>query len=261
MGLPLIFAPFTAAKSYSFCEDPYASYSKLLCVHGVLMTEMIIGHSNSDTKCLIGRAKMPHTDCSKDRDAQLSSTAGTANECVKQDLVKAIPSLRAFAFSLCGNADRADDLVQETLIRAWAKLSSFTEGTNISAWLYTILRNVFYSEYRKRRREIEDVDGRIAAQQATAPSQVGHMNMQDFRAALMKLPDDQREALVLVGGAGLSYEEAAEMCGCALGTIKSRVNRARRRLAQLLALDHVNDIGPGSEWQSVLEHTTSSRGI
>lgn len=204
---------------------------------------------------------MPQKDLAQENKASPPKVDASApSDRVRQDLVKAIPSLRAFAISLCGNADRADDLVQETLIRAWAKLSSFTEGTNMVAWLYTILRNVFYSEYRKRRREVEDVDGRIASQQAQPPSQLGHMNMQDFRGALMKLPDDQREALVLVGGAGLSYEEAAEMCGCALGTIKSRVNRARRRLVQLLALEHANDMGPDPEWQCVMERAISTSG-
>lgn len=202
---------------------------------------------------------MPHHDLATLKKTQSTEQSDfVASDNLRQDLIKSIPNLRAFAISLCGNADRADDLVQETLIRAWSKLSTFTEGTNIVAWLYTILRNVFYSEYRKRRREIEDVDGRIAAQQAAPPAQFGHMNMLDFREALMKLPHDQREALVLVGGAGLSYEEAAEMCGCALGTIKSRVNRARHRLAQLLAIDHANDIGPDTQWQNILEHTTSS---
>ncbi|CAH1654128.1 ECF RNA polymerase sigma factor EcfG [Hyphomicrobiales bacterium] len=178
---------------------------------------------------------------------------------VKKDLLKAIPNLRAFAISLCGNPERADDLVQETLIRAWANLSSFTEGTNMVAWLYTILRNVFYSEYRKRSREVEDVEGRIAATQASPPPQDGHMNLRDFRQALDELPDDQREALVLVGGAGLSYEEAAAICGCALGTIKSRVNRARTRLAHTLAVQSAHEFGLEPEWQAILDRSGSSR--
>jgi RNA polymerase sigma factor, sigma-70 family len=179
-------------------------------------------------------------------------------EKTKQDLLKAIPSLRAFAMSLTGNPDRADDLVQEALIRAWANLGSFTEGTNMVAWLYTILRNAFYSEYRKRSREVEDVDGRAAAAQAMPPSQLDHMNMCDFRAALMTLPADQREALVLVGAAGMSYEEAAEICGCALGTIKSRINRARTRLAQILAVETGSDFSADPEWQAVLEQPVST---
>jgi RNA polymerase sigma-70 factor (ECF subfamily) len=150
-------------------------------------------------------------------------------------------SLRAFAVSLCGDKERADDLVQETLFKAWNHLESFKEGTNLKAWLFTILRNTYFSERRKRRREVEDADGAYAARLATHPAQHGHMDMQDFRAALTRLPDDQREALVLVGAAGFSYEEAAEISGCAVGTIKSRVNRARNRLATMLGLDELQD--------------------
>jgi RNA polymerase sigma-70 factor (ECF subfamily) len=154
---------------------------------------------------------------------------------VKSDLLAAIPSLRAFAMSLCGNIDRADDLVQETLIKAWSHLDSFAEGSNMSAWLFTILRNLFYSEYRKRKREVEDPDGQIAARLAVRPAQMGHMDLLDFRQALLLLPPDQREALILVGASGLSYEEAAAVCNCAVGTMKSRVNRARNRLGEILS--------------------------
>jgi RNA polymerase sigma-70 factor (ECF subfamily) len=151
--------------------------------------------------------------------------------------VAEIGSLRAFAVSLCGDKERADDLVQETLFKAWNHLESFKEGTNLKAWLFTILRNTYFSERRKRRREVEDADGAYAARLATHPTQHGHMDMQDFRAALTQLPDDQREALILVGAAGFSYEEAAEISSCAVGTIKSRVNRARNRLAGILGMD------------------------
>lgn len=151
-------------------------------------------------------------------------------------LVAQIGSLRAFAVSLCGDRDRADDLVQETLFKAWNHLDSFKEGTNLKAWLFTILRNTYFSERRKRKREVEDADGSYAARLASRPEQHGHMEMKDFQEALSHLPDDQREALVLVGAAGFSYEEAAEISGCAVGTIKSRVNRARGRLADALQL-------------------------
>ena len=107
--------------------------------------------------------------------------AMAAHDKLKDDLVRAIPSLRAFALSLCGNPERADDLVQETLMKAWANLSSFVEGTNLSAWLFTILRNAFYSDFRKRRREIEDADGQMAGRLASMPAQNGHMDLQDFR--------------------------------------------------------------------------------
>jgi RNA polymerase sigma-70 factor (ECF subfamily) len=146
-------------------------------------------------------------------------------------------SLRAFAVSLCGDKERADDLVQETLFKAWNHLDSFREGTNLKAWLFTILRNTYFSERRKRKREVEDADGSYAANLATHAEQHGHMEMQDFLKALSHLPDDQREALVLIGAAGFSYEEAAEISNCAVGTIKSRVNRARNRLGEILGLN------------------------
>ena len=155
---------------------------------------------------------------------------------LREALVGEMTNLRAFAVSLCGDRERADDLVQETLFKAWNHLDSFREGTNLKAWLFTILRNTYFSERRKRRREVEDTDGSYAATLASRPEQHGHMDMQDFRAALKRLPDDQREALILVGAAGFSYEEAAEISGCAVGTIKSRVNRARNRLVEMLEL-------------------------
>jgi RNA polymerase sigma-70 factor (ECF subfamily) len=172
---------------------------------------------------------------------------------LRTDLVGAIPNLRAFAVSLCGNPDRADDLVQEALVKAWSNLSSFAEGTNLAAWLFTILRNIYYSEYRKRRREVADSDGAIAARLATAPAQSGHMDFLDFRSALQKLPADQREALILIGASGLSYEEAAGVCNCAVGTMKSRVNRARNRLVELLAIVSSTDYAAGADWQSGID--------
>ncbi len=155
---------------------------------------------------------------------------------LRDSLIAQIGSLRAFAVSLCGDRDRADDLVQETLFKAWNHLDSFKEGTNLKAWLFTILRNTYFSERRKRKREVEDTDGSYAARLSSRPEQPGHMDMRDFQEALSHLPSDQREALVLVGAAGFSYEEAAEISGCAIGTIKSRVNRARGRLADTLQL-------------------------
>ena len=174
------------------------------------------------------------------------------NPSVSEAMLRAVPSLRAFAISLCGNVDRADDLVQETLLRAWANLNSFEPGTNMSAWLFTILRNLFRSEYRKRRREVPDGEGTYAETLKTQPEQTSRVEFEEFRAALSKLPADQREALVLVGASGFSYEEAAGICGCAVGTIKSRVNRARTRLAELMAIESVDDFGPDRELKAVL---------
>lgn len=171
---------------------------------------------------------------------------------VRDTMLAEIPSLRAFAVSLCGQIDRADDLVQETLMKAWLNLDRFQEGTNMRAWLFTILRNVFYSEHRKRRREVEDADGSIVGRLAVHAGQDGHMDLQDFRAALAELPADQREALILVGASGFSYEEAATICDCAVGTIKSRVNRARNALTRALAVEGGREFGPGDTGQAAL---------
>ncbi|MEP7031774.1 MAG: sigma-70 family RNA polymerase sigma factor [Pseudolabrys sp.] len=174
------------------------------------------------------------------------------DESVRKAVLGAVPSLRAFAISLCGNVDRADDLVQETMLRALANIDSFQPGTNMSAWLFTILRNHFRSEYRKRRREVEDADGHYADSLKTQPEQHGQIEFGEFKEALAQLPSDQREALILVGASGFSYEEAANICGCAVGTIKSRVNRARTRLAELMSIDGVDDFGPDEQTRAVL---------
>jgi RNA polymerase sigma-70 factor, ECF subfamily len=155
----------------------------------------------------------------------------------RDDLLAAIPSLRAFGLSLTSRGDRADDLVQETLMKAWKYHDSYANGTNMKAWLYTILRNEFYTQLRKRKREVEDADGLYSNKVAVHAEQDGYLEMADLTVALSKLPDDQREAIVLVGASGFSYDEAAKICDCAVGTIKSRVNRARNKLAELLELD------------------------
>ena len=171
---------------------------------------------------------------------------------LREEMLGVVPSLRAFAMSLCGSVDRADDLVQETLTRAIANIDSFEPGTNMSAWLFTILRNLFRSEYRKRRREVEDSDGRHAETLKSHPEQPGRLEFEELRNALARLPADQREALILVGASGFSYEEAAAICGCAVGTIKSRVNRARTRLAEQLSIDSADDFGPDRMTRAIL---------
>jgi RNA polymerase sigma-70 factor (ECF subfamily) len=162
----------------------------------------------------------------------------------KRDLLATLPSLRAFAVSLTGRHDKADDLVQDTIMKAWAKQSSFELGTNIKAWLFTILRNEFYSQMRKRGREVQDTDGVFTERLSVHPAQYGSMDLQDFRKALDSLPPDQREAVILIGASGFSYEEAAEICNCAIGTMKSRVSRARARLQELLKVSGEADYGP-----------------
>lgn len=157
-------------------------------------------------------------------------------------VISLIPSLRAFAWSLSRNAADADDLVQETLTKAWTHRERYEAGTNLKAWLFTILRNTWYSAVAKSRREVADEDGHHAAGLTSEPSQEWKAELTSLQVALNALPPDHREAIVMVGAAGLSYEEAAEIAGVALGTIKSRVNRARNRLAQLMSMDR-----PGSD--------------
>ncbi len=163
---------------------------------------------------------------------------------IREGIVAAIPRLRAFAVSLTGSVDRADDLVQETMVRAYANIDKFQPGTHLAAWLFTILRNQFRSEYRKRKREVEDVDGHHTESLTANPEQYGKVEFNELRVALTLLPPEQREALILVGASGFSYEEAADICECAVGTIKSRLSRARSRLLELLSEQGRPDAAP-----------------
>ena len=160
----------------------------------------------------------------------------------RDDVVALIPALRAFAWSLSHNASDADDLVQDTLIKAWTNRDKFEPGTNLRAWLFTILRNTYYTHVLRRRREVRDEQGEYAGQLRTPATQDWSVAMRTLQLALQRLPPEHREALILVGAAGLSYEEAAEICGCALGTIKSRVNRARARLLKIMDAEDANDV-------------------
>jgi len=171
---------------------------------------------------------------------------------LRRDILATVPRLRAFAVSLTASPDRADDLVQETLVRALTHIAQFQPGTNLRAWLFTILRNQFNSEYRQRRWTIEDADGIYVDSLKSLPQQGSWLEFQELRAALAKLPPEQREAIVLVGASGMTYEEAASICGCAIGTIKSRVNRGRTRLAELLSIETADDFGPDQENRAVL---------
>ncbi|SNS44612.1 RNA polymerase sigma-70 factor, ECF subfamily [Sphingomonas laterariae] len=157
-----------------------------------------------------------------------------SDEAFKTELASVIPHLRAFGRSLSGNRDLADDLVQETLMKAWAARQRFQAGTNMRAWTFIILRNLFLSQMRRARFKGE-WDEITAARVLAAPaSQDRHVELGDLQRALLHLPQPQREALILVGAGGFAYEEAAEICGCAVGTIKSRVARGRVALEQLL---------------------------
>jgi RNA polymerase sigma-70 factor, ECF subfamily len=177
---------------------------------------------------------------------------------MREDMLATVPHLRAFAISLRGNRDRADDFVQETLLRALANIKTFRPRTNLHAWLFTILRNLVRSDYRKRRREIEDTDGSYLAGLKSPAEQHSRLELGEFRVALKKLPPSQREVLLLVGASGFTYEQAAAICEISVGTVKSRVSRARTRLGVLLALDSADRFGPDPTTRAVL--VTGGRG-
>ncbi len=175
---------------------------------------------------------------------------------VRQAVLEAVPHLRAFAVSLTANVEKADDLVQETLLRGLTHIDRFEAGTNMGAWLTTILRNQFYTMHRKRRREAEDPDGVFSAKLAVLPRQGARLDFEDMLDALAKLSPRQREALVLIGAEGYSYEEAARICNTSVGTIKSRVNRARTRLAELLGFNRAEGYS-----RDVLSPTVTYSGV
>ena len=152
----------------------------------------------------------------------------------KTELTALIPQMRAFARSLCRDATAADDLAQDALLKAWNNRASFEPGTNMKAWTFMILRNQFYSDKRRSWRSSQ-LDPEVAERTLEAASNpIASLELDEVRRALACLPDDQREALILIGAGGLSYEEVSEICGCAIGTIKSRVSRARDRLSTII---------------------------
>jgi len=177
-----------------------------------------------------------------------SGQASTDDEAFKKELVTLIPHLRAFARTLCGDATAADDLAQDAMLKAWDARASYQMGTNMKAWTFMILRNQFYSEKRRSWRQTQ-LDQEAAERTLMAiddPS--APIALDELRMALRTLPDEQREALVLVGAGGFAYEEAADICGCAVGTVKSRVSRARRALhASLEAGAYDRDGTPAGE--------------
>lgn len=176
----------------------------------------------------------------------------------KDQLAQVIPHLRAFGRSLSGSRDLADDLVQETLLKAWAARKRFQAGTNMRAWTFIILRNLFLSQMRRARFKGEWDEISASKLLAAPASQDRHVELGDMQRALLHLPQPQREALILVGAGGFAYEEAAEICGCAVGTIKSRVARGRVALENLLTegklpsrREHVTD-GSRTALQSIM---------
>jgi len=153
----------------------------------------------------------------------------------RSKLVEHVSHLRAFAISLCGDRDYSDDLVQEILLKALKNMHSFRPGTNMRSCMFTILRNTYFSDRRRRRREVRDEDGVMAASLSAAPAQEPNLELKEFQHALFLLNGHQRGALMLIDAAGFSYDEAAAICGCSSGTVKSRDKRARARLCQILS--------------------------
>jgi len=171
----------------------------------------------------------------------------------RSDLTALIPHLRAFARSLCGNATLADDVAQDTLLKAWNAREKFIPGSNLKAWTFTILRNQFYSIKRRSWRSTS-LEPEVAEQTIVANSdaeQSVHLN--ELRRGLDMLQDDQREAIILIGASGLSYEEAAEICGCAVGTIKSRVSRARKTLEGIMETGKFDTDADGVDAMSAMD--------
>jgi RNA polymerase sigma-70 factor (ECF subfamily) len=173
-------------------------------------------------------------DLTRALERTLAVLAKEHNTAFREGLTAALPALHVFAQSLAGSPARADDLVQETVLKAWANQDRFVPGTNLKAWLFTILRNHFYTEKRKHRREVEDVDGIMAGRLVALAAQEHGSDLQLVMSHIQQLPAPQRDALLLVGARGLTYEAAAEVMGCQTGTVKSRVSRARSFLIERL---------------------------
>ena len=182
----------------------------------------------------------------------MSAPAADPRPDPRDEVLKHIPALRAFALSLTRNMPDADDLVQETIVKAWGNFDKFTPGTDLRAWMFTILRNVFYSRKRKTRREVEDPDQIHANSLFERPEHDGRIAFTEFLRAFDQLSPEHREVLVLVGANGYSCDEAARVMGVAVGTVKSRTNRARVRLCDLLG------IRGGHEFLPVLDGTTAA---
>ncbi len=156
------------------------------------------------------------------------------DESFRRELLTVLPHLRAFARGLSGRPDFADDLVQEAAIKAWTARDRYTAGTNMRAWTFAILRNHYLSELRKSRRQTDLDEGAVERMLVMEADQEGPLHLGDMETALQKLAPERREAVLLVGASGFSYEEAADIAGCPIGTMKSRVARARADLARML---------------------------
>jgi RNA polymerase sigma-70 factor (ECF subfamily) len=166
----------------------------------------------------------------------LVATPAPSAKVIEAELIALLPTARRFAFFLAGSSGRAEDVLQDTMIRAWENAHRFQAGTNLKAWVFTILRNVHYSELRKSHRPVHSFGYVNAFEPAVPPNQDANLEFGEFDRIFRRLSNTQRQALFLVGANGLSYEESARMCGCPVGTMKSRVSRGRSELRRALAI-------------------------
>ena len=170
------------------------------------------------------------------KNAELVLTPPPSAQVIEADLVALLPRARRFAFFLAGSSGRAEDVLQDTMVRAWENAHRFQAGTNLKAWVFTILRNAYYSDLRKNRRPVHLIDDVNALDPTVPPNQEASLEFGEFQRIFRRLSNTQRQALFLVGANGLSYEESARMCGCPVGTMKSRVSRGRSELRRALAI-------------------------
>ena len=170
----------------------------------------------------------------KDEDRLESPSPGASTDSVRADMLRLLPDLRAFARFLIRDRAAADDLVQDTVVRALGALPQFQLGTNLKAWLFTILRNVFFEQTRRRRREAVALSAHLPTEEAVRPEQSDAREVRDLEQTLWRLSPVLREALVLVGAQELTYEEAARICAVPVGTMKARVSRARTELSRVI---------------------------
>lgn len=189
-------------------------------------------------------------------------TCDTTNQHVnaRDELVLHLGPLRAFAISLSRDASAADDLVQDTIVKAWTNIDKFTPGSNLQAWLFTILRNTYFSSRRRLAHEVADPDGVYARTLSVKPDHDDKLEFADFLRCLGQLSDEHREILMLLGASGFTCEEAAKMTGVAVGTVKSRASRARKRLAHLMGLAEGEGVMTGVDQVSIAVTTRSSGG-
>lgn len=187
--------------------------------------------------------------------AQSSGGSAQLKDLERDAMLRFIPALRRFAKSLTGNSDSADDLVQEALVRAIANIDSFQSGTNMQAWLLTILRNAFITQYRQQRHELAYKTSLRANPVSSYPNQYSTLQLRELEESLANVPAPQRRALLLIFVYGYSYREAAAICHCPAGTIKSRANRARVQIAKLMHVGHVDDFGPDERDLAVVAAT------